>query len=214
MRALPKQLRPPLVLALCLGASWGVSVLTHYHPLLLFRWRQFFGGLFAGASIAVTVGTLDAALLILRPSALQPQLAERALRRQRETLAMTGAWALVAGCGEECLLRAHIFGWLMEDWFWYALAGNAAVQLLLRLPSRGRSAVLIADVLEGTAYALLFWAQRSVFLLATARTFQYLVSALVCRSDMVCRWLGQGRFTWRSLYELGPHTNSRTTLRV
>lgn len=214
MKSLPVAIRPAVLLAAWLAASAALTEYTGYHPYLLLRWRNFWGGICAGAVIAAAIGILHLALLIVRPKTFGAGARERAEVWKRRSPVLILASAIAAGAGEECFLRAHVFGWLMEDRFWLGLGVVSLLQLAVRAASGRRFLILIPDVVEGAAFAMLFYAQHSVFQLAVARVVQYEIVAMVMRTPAMARWLEQGRYTWRSIYGLTAHAPSHTTLRV
>ena len=218
--------RQTAVLALYLLAALLIERLTDYHPYLLLRWQSSLAGIVAGVALCFIVSAAHSLLLIWRQDKHASALRAQHEQLSSQPLSTTINEAFCSAFGKDLLIRAYIFGYLMAGNLILAFFVNALLTIITEGPKPTRRPPFLAfqpttslstlsvELIKTAFLAAVFLAQRSVFALALAAFFQYLVSSLIIRSSWFGRWLNRGYFTWRSLYELSPYTDERATFNV
>ena len=218
--------KPTFALAAYLIAAYGFERAVSYHPYLLMRWQSAMAGAVAGLALCILLGVAHSLFLLWRQNPYADCLRLTHEELSNKTSLAIANQALTAAFGKDLLVRAYIFGYLMADHLTLAFLANLVLTILMDGPRIQRHKpfigflpgnsvpVLVVEIIKTSFLAAVFLAQRSVFVLALTRLIQYLVGSLLLRSDWFGRWLNRRHFNWRSLYELSPYADERTSFNI
>jgi hypothetical protein len=161
--------------------NWGFV----FTPHLRMNWAMLGEGLAAGLiGVAATVA-LQALIVFFKPSIYLASLRKTiGIFNQLNVLTIIGA-GVTAGSAEELLLRGCVFALLAQKLFWLALLLNFSLTLILYY--RGREHFIWSSIkaLECSLYALLYYYERSLFLIAVAHFIVEVSSTLLFRLTIV-----------------------------
>lgn len=147
-------------------------------PLLRINERTLAAGILAGLLCAAAAAALPAILAYFKPAVCAESFGEtRSALSRLSALAVFGA-AVTAGCGEELLLRGCIFALLLRKFFIVAFLLNFVLSLALYFRGRRHFIWSTVKALECTFYALLYYYERSLFLIGVSHFTAEAVSAL------------------------------------
>jgi hypothetical protein len=156
-----------------------------FTPSLKMNLKTLGEGLAAGLICSAGAAALQALIVYFKPAICLASLRETtAVFNGLNVLTTIGA-GITAGSGEELLLRGCLFALVAQKLFWLALLINFALTLILYY--RGRKHLIWSSIkaLECSGYALLYYYERSLFLIAAAHFTAEISSMLLPRLKIV-----------------------------